>query len=464
MKARKYKELGGKYGVGGRAKTADGKTIRILKLCPDNYQSSHGSKKYATQVKADIGNLTYIEARAKYCKRGVSRARKRAGLPPIKSAPAQEKKPDLSELGTVFADVANEYLSACEQEKRPHKKLKGSTLKGKTSILRNHLIPWFGGMSIHDIRKRHIDDFRDTKATTHKSGSVNNMLVQLSALFKWAKYQEVLQNTPPIEYMSSRADIEPARCEVDFMDTHNLQKLLAYARYHRFDWYVAMYLASELLLRVGEILALKWDRVDFDRQEILIDASYDSRTRTLGTPKTRKSVRRLPLMPHVVKFLHELKAVATNKRFVCAYTRGKKKGQALYVEGKPQYHLKQAALKAKAVKVDGTSNIGWHTLRRTGTSLFYKRGVPIHMLSAMLGHENEQTTRLYARLGAEDLRDHLAVGLWDVEPAPAPAMAGTSGQVSGHGQNPFFEDLGKSEKPKRNIEIDDKGDSPLTTS
>ena len=56
-------------------------------------------------------------------------------------------------------------------------------------------------------------------------------------------------------------------------------------------------------LRIGEILALRWGRIDFIEETLLVaETCYKGH---FGSPKTRASRREVPLAPAVV---HELKA------------------------------------------------------------------------------------------------------------------------------------------------------------
>ena len=56
-----------------------------------------------------------------------------------------------------------------------------------------------------------------------------------------------------------------------------------------------------------------------------------------------------------------------------------------------------------------------HMLRRTRATGLYRDGVPLEMVSAILGHSNSETTKIYAIPSVEQMRDALAKGQPDGE-------------------------------------------------
>lgn len=56
-----------------------------------------------------------------------------------------------------------------------------------------------------------------------------------------------------------------------------------------------------------------------------------------------------------------------------------------------------------------------HMLRRTRASGLYRDGVPIEMISAILGHSSSETTKIYAIPSVEQMRDALKKGQVEVQ-------------------------------------------------
>ena len=55
-------------------------------------------------------------------------------------------------------------------------------------------------------------------------------------------------------------------------------------------------------------------------------------------------------------------------------------------------------------------NVYPHMFRRTRATGLYRDGVPLEMISAILGHENSETTKIYAIPSVEQLREALTKG------------------------------------------------------
>lgn len=64
-----------------------------------------------------------------------------------------------------------------------------------------------------------------------------------------------------------------------------------------------------------------------------------------------------------------------------------------------------------------------HLVRRTRATGLYRDGVPLEMVSMLLGHSNSETTKLYASASVDQLRDAMKKGQ-ENEPSEAPLWEG----------------------------------------
>lgn len=64
-----------------------------------------------------------------------------------------------------------------------------------------------------------------------------------------------------------------------------------------------------------------------------------------------------------------------------------------------------------------------HLIRRTRATGLYRDGVPLEMVSTLLGHSNSETTKLYASASVDQLRDAMKKGQ-ENEPLEAPLWEG----------------------------------------
>ena len=85
-----------------------------------------------------------------------------------------------------------------------------------------------------------------------------------------------------------------------FLSAEEVQRLIASSKE---PTRTIIILATTTGLRIGEILALRWGRVDLLRRTLLVEETWYKGH--FGTPKTRASRREVPLAPAVVRELKE---------------------------------------------------------------------------------------------------------------------------------------------------------------
>jgi integrase len=134
-------------------------------------------------------------------------------------------------------------------------------------------------------------------------------------------------------------------------------------------------------LRVGEILGLRWQDVDFLNRSIRIQqAAYRG---SIGSPKTKGSKRTLPLPESLSVALRRHYDASTQRDGLVFPTRT---GMPFSDSNLLARHLKPAG------KQIGAPWLGWHTLRRTHATLLSQAGASPKDAQAQLGHAHMSTT------------------------------------------------------------------------
>jgi integrase len=149
-------------------------------------------------------------------------------------------------------------------------------------------------------------------------------------------------------------------------------------------------------LRVSELMALRWGDVDFENLTVRIQQSIVAGQ--VNPTKNEASDGTLPLDPDLAETLLQHKGL-------CSYT-----ADTDYVfagdTGKPRWkdsiladYLKPAATRAEI------GNVGWHTFRRTYSTLLHAFGTAPVVQKELLRHADIRTTLdLYTRAVSEDKR------------------------------------------------------------
>jgi len=165
--------------------------------------------------------------------------------------------------------------------------------------------------------------------------------------------------------------------------------------------------------RFGELTRARWADIDLDRRVLYLRAE---------TTKTKRS-RQIPLLNGLVA---ELRAVRETQALVlrrplrpddrlfltpagCAFTVATSGAMKVF---------DRLLLAAGIERVDAQGlKLDIHALRHTAASRLLRVGVPLQKVQHVLGHaDSRMTSRIYAHLGVEDLRDA-------VEAIPQPSLA-----------------------------------------
>lgn len=153
-------------------------------------------------------------------------------------------------------------------------------------------------------------------------------------------------------------------------------------------------------MRIGEITALKWPDIDFDKHVIKVNSTYDERRKQVKKPKTSNSIRTIRVSED---FLNELRSLKINRQsFVFANVIGELPTQCT-VNNNLRKYLKLAGITKRGFH--------FHSLRHSHVALLLYHGVSLYAISKRLGHANMTiTSDTYAYL-IDELRqqsdDHI---------------------------------------------------------
>jgi len=162
-------------------------------------------------------------------------------------------------------------------------------------------------------------------------------------------------------------------------------------------------------LRRGEMTALTWNDIDFEKKTITINKSYDFKNKTLKLPKTDAGIRTVPMPDTLVDFLKTEKrtsiyVIVTAKNKMMSIDSWKRAIQSLLVDFEIAHGTAQGKEKKKnkcepKPTVFTLQPFGWHDLRHTYATLLFEAGVDVLTAQYLLGHASPQTTmEIYTHL------------------------------------------------------------------
>lgn len=145
-------------------------------------------------------------------------------------------------------------------------------------------------------------------------------------------------------------------------------------------------------IRIGELLALEWSDLDFEKKEIKISKTcYESNgARIVSTPKTVSSVRTIPLPEQLIRLMQK-RATSDRQGFVIS-----ENGKGVSVRS----YQRSFELLLKKLEIP---HRGFHALRHTFATRALEYGMDVKTLSEILGHKNPTVTLTRY---AHSLEDH----------------------------------------------------------
>jgi integrase len=170
-----------------------------------------------------------------------------------------------------------------------------STIDGHNTLIKNHLMPWFGNMSLTDISPGDVSDFLDSRRTMLAPNTVLGVYSLLRLMFEIA-YQYELISQSPIRSLMHRP--EPVEVDKPTLTPEQMRALIAVLPEDDRPYFILLAVTG---IRMNEGLALRW--CDFDGQTITINHSLYRGN--LNPPKTKSSRGGFRLHPVVAKMLNE---------------------------------------------------------------------------------------------------------------------------------------------------------------
>jgi integrase len=279
----------------------------------------------------------------------------------------------------IFKDYAELWLSL------PHDWKEG-TRDSYNHNLKKHVYPVFGKQRIDEIKRKDLKAFFDKLLINGLSSATISLIkAPINGVLSFAVDSELIENNPldSLKLKRKKRDFK-----VEPLTDDEADKLLEQAKLFMDGYYYPHILcALRTGMRIGEIKALKWKDVDFEKRQIEVRRSC-RRGRVTGT-KTDKR-RRVDMTPHLTETLKELKTEQKrfslkNGRPVPEWVFANKKGQ-IFSRAAFENALNQCLKEAKLRR------IRIHDLRHTYATIRLMRGHNVGDVSYQLGHSSIKMT------------------------------------------------------------------------
>ena len=299
-----------------------------------------------------------------------------------------------------------DYLAEWLERRRSH--LRPSSLATYRGVVRNHLQPHLGSVSLSELDRRTIERVYARLLDSGGQGgeplsprTIKKIHVILGAALNDARLDGLIKTNPTEHAQPPKRDpwATEIKDELRVWTSHQARRFLDCVEDHRLRalWHLALGTGA----RRGELLGLRWQDVDLADGTVTIQRSLtviDGIARLLGTKTSR--CRRLTIGASVVDALERQRV--EQEAELLESDRVEHNAWGLVFTTPSGRYVNPSGVSwvfHGLVRAHDLPAIRLHDLRHTHASLLLELGVPIKVISERLGHTTIATTMdIYAHL------------------------------------------------------------------
>lgn len=246
------------------------------------------------------------------------------------------------------------------------------------------LLRYSGNISLQDLDARLLDQFVSQKFSSSPAAALLYFRTLKAALSKAVAWGYINEN--PFK------KIKPPRLKKSlpvFISKSELELILDHTKTKLFkDLFTTAFYTG---MRLGEIVNLVWQCVDFNRRVIVVKNINGFTTKS-------KKERIIPMNQNLESLMidsYNRANYAINNEYIFYRIKGIKLNED-YASKKFKIAVRGAGL---------NDNIHFHTLRHSFASRLIQKGASVFVVKELLGHEDIKTTQVYSHLKTENLAE-----------------------------------------------------------
>lgn len=277
----------------------------------------------------------------------------------------------------------SEIIKLWENDKKLY--VKKSTYSAYLLLIENHINPYFADkeqITEEDVQKFVLTELR--KGLSQKS--IKDIIIVLKMILKFAVKQKLLTyNEIEIKFptVGEKTDLE-------VLNKNDHKKIINYLQENFTFKNLGIYICLSTGMRIGEICGLLWSDIDVESGIIKVRRTVqriyviDGETRhteiLIDTPKTKNSIRDIPMTTELYKIIKPLKKVVNNDFYVITN------------EAKPTEPRTYRNYYERLIKRLGIPKLKFHGLRHSFATRCIESKCDYKTVSVILGHSNISTT------------------------------------------------------------------------
>lgn len=277
----------------------------------------------------------------------------------------------------------SEVVSLWKADKKQY--VKKSSFSAYMLLLENHLLPVFGDK--YEVVEAEVQTFVFQKLEQGLSQkTIKDILIVLKMVLKFGAKNKWIEYVPfEIQFPTERE-----KQTIAVFSRTEQKKVMNYVREHFTFRNLGVYICLSTGMRIGEICALTWEDVDTENGIInvrrtiqriyVIEDGIRKTELILDTPKTKNSIREIPISRDLLRMLKPVKKIFNASFFV------------LTNDAKPTEPRTYRSYYKKLMKELNVPELKFHGLRHSFATRCIESNCDYKTVSVLLGHSNISTT------------------------------------------------------------------------
>lgn len=291
------------------------------------------------------------------------------------------------------------------------KDLAPSTYNRYVGMLESRILPYLGSFTLEKIKPTDLMKLYDmleqdtqikrlaknngertlkplSKKTILEHHRLISAMLHKAVYWQLIPYNPAERVQPPRAPKAQRRFYDDEQCKVLLKGLNELEE-------NEMKYKVVIILTVFTGVRLGELMGLDWENIDFKNKEITVNKSsqYLASTGVYTKPlKTPSSFRHISIPDSVIEILEEYKLWYDNQKELCGELWIDSNRLFVQADGKPMRPSTISKWFVKSVEQIGLPVINFHGLRHTNATLLIAQNIEVPIVSARLGHAQITTT------------------------------------------------------------------------
>ncbi|HZH59966.1 MAG TPA: site-specific integrase, partial [Metabacillus sp.] len=264
-----------------------------------------------------------------------------------------------------------------------------NTLKTRKIYIENHIIPSLGFYKINQLSRIDYQKFLNDLLKKYAKSTVQTIHSIFCTAINKAVELEILTHNK-FQNMSIKKDVDINDKKINYLTREQVDIFIEAAKQSHFHHYIIASMLIRTGMRKGELLALSWDDVDFDKKEINIFKSRNENG--VKKPKTTSSIRKIGIDETLISELKQYKT--WQKKNKLKYGEKYKESEFMITSPNGQAFGTFGVNKVinSILEKCNLHHISPHGLRHTHAIMLLESGADIKFVSDRLGHTTVNMT------------------------------------------------------------------------